>query len=296
MTLTLYITTVLIWGSSWIMFDLQTGIVPAEVSGVYRFAAAAIVMFFWARVRGDTLIFTAREHIMLALQGASMFALNIVFLYLAAGYLPSGLNAVVFSMASIISMFAGVIFCRRVPLVWSVIGAMIGVLGVAVIFWPEITGLELTEGTGFGLLLSLAGTTSFAVSVLIAERNQKLGLSEHGGLAWAMAYGTFLMCLIALFRGNSFIFDVSFSYVGSLVFLIIFNSVFAFAIYFALINRVGAERSAYVTVLFPVVALVISTIFEDYEWSFLAFVGVGLTLIGNFLVLRGSLATKSARI
>ena len=95
---------------------------------------------------------------------------------------------------------------------------------------------------------------------------------------------------------TGFIFDDSFSYIGSLVFLIIFNSVFAFAIYFALINRVGAERSAYVTVLFPVVALVISTIFEDYEWSYLAFVGVGLTLIGNYLVLRGSLVTKSARI
>ena len=107
MTSTLYTFTVLIWGSSWIMFELQEGVVPPEVSGAYRFGLAAILMFLWAASMGAPLRFSGREHLFLGLQGVLMFALNIFFLYLAAQYLPSGLNAVVFSMASIISMGTG---------------------------------------------------------------------------------------------------------------------------------------------------------------------------------------------
>ena len=159
-------------------------------------------------------------------------------------------------------------------------------LGVVIVFWPEIKSLELKQGIGLGLLLSLAGTTSFAISLLIGERNQRVGLGGHGGLAWAMTYGTLVMCVIAVFRDSPVTFDSRFSYVGSLIFLIVFNSVIAFSVYFALLKRIGAERSAYVTVLFPIVALIISTIFENYQWKLSAFIGVALTLIGNVLILR----------
>lgn len=102
------------------------------------------------------------------------------------------------------------------------------------------------------------------------------------------------MCVIAVFRDSPFTFDSRFSYVGSLIFLVVFNSVIAFSVYFALLKRIGAERSAYVTVLFPVVALVISTIFENYQWTLSAVIGVTLTLIGNVLILRNSPRAKVA--
>ena len=164
------------------MFDFQTGIVSPEVSGAYRFGIAALFMFIWAKMNRETLGFTAGEHAFLALQGAFMFALNIVFLYLAAWYLPSGLNAVVFSMASIISMGAGIFYYRKAPSMTLLIGGLTGVLGVVVVFWPEIKSLELKQGVGLGLLLSLAGTTSFAISLLIGERDQRVGPAMEGSL------------------------------------------------------------------------------------------------------------------
>ena len=127
----------------------------------------------------------------------------------------------------------------------------------------------------------------------VGERNQKAGLGGLGGLAWAMTYGTMLLCVIAIVRSSSFVFDYRFAYVGSLVFLIVVNSVAGFSIYFALINRIGADQAAYVTILFPLVALMISTIFENYHWTIPAFIGVALTLIGNVLVLRNRPAKVS---
>ena len=129
------------------------------------------------------------------------------------------------------------------------------------------------------------GTVSFSLGGLVAARNQAAGLSVRGTTAWAMTYGTVLLSLFVVARGARFTFDPSFAYVGSLAFLAVVGSVVAFACYFALLERIGPERSAYATVLFPVVALVVSTLFEGYQWTAMALVGVALTLAGNLLVL-----------
>jgi len=282
----LYIVTILIWGTSWIMFELQTGEVAAEVSTAYRFGAAAILMFAWAGVGKHLLRFNPGEHAFLALQGALMFSLNIFFFYVAALYLPSGLNAVVFSMSSIIIMFLTWAVHGSAPGVSALMGGFIGVGGVAVIFWPAVARFDFSSGTGLGLFLAVLGTLSFSFSMLVGERNQKKGLAGVGGLAWAMLYGTLLMVVIALVRGNPFIFETRLSYVGSLAFLVLISTVIAFAVYFALLKRIGAAKAAYATVLFPVVALINSTLFESYEWTVPVLIGVALTIAGNFLVLR----------
>jgi drug/metabolite transporter (DMT)-like permease len=59
----------------------------------------------------------------------------------------------------------------------------------------------------------------------------------------------------------------------------------AFGAYLTLLGRIGADRAAYATVLFPLVALAISTVVEDYAWTPIALAGVALVLTGNLLVL-----------
>ena len=59
----------------------------------------------------------------------------------------------------------------------------------------------------------------------------------------------------------------------------------AFACYLTLLRRIGAARAGYATVLFPIVALAISTLFEGYAWTALAVRGVALALLGNVVVL-----------
>ena len=288
MSILLYALTVLIWGTSWIMFELQTGPVAAEVSTAYRFGASAVIILVWALARRERLRFNLQSHFFLVLEGAFLFCFNLFFIYLAARYLPSGLNAVVFSMSSVLTMALTAVYGRKMPPATALAGALVGVLGVGVIFWPAIARLLAGEASDavLGLGLSLTGTTCFVLGGIIAARNQKAGLNDLGSITWAMGYGTAIMCGVALVRGNPFTFDTGLPYVLSLVWLIIIASVIAFAVYFALLKRIGAERAAYSTVLFPVVALIISTVFEDYQWTATAMVGVALTLAGNVLVLR----------
>jgi drug/metabolite transporter (DMT)-like permease len=281
----LYLGVVLIWGTTWIMISFQIGVVPPEVSVAYRFAIAAALMFAWAGLRGLPLRFRARDHLFIALQGALIFSTNFVLFYLAALDLATGLLAVVFSTASILTMLFSAVRQRRPPPARALGGAALGSCGIALVFWPEIAAFSLSSGAGLGLVLSLGGTVSFSLGGLVAARNQAAGLSVRGTTAWAMTYGTVLLSLFVVARGARFTFEPTFAYVGSLAFLAVVGSVVAFACYFALLARIGPERSAYATVLFPVVALIVSTLFEGYQWTAMALVGVVLTLAGNLLVL-----------
>lgn len=284
-TLLIYAALVLVWGTTWIMVKLQLGVVAPEVSVIYRFVIAAALMFGWAVARRLPLRFAPRDHLFIALQGALIFSTNFLLFYMAAAYLTTGLLAVVFSTASAMTMLFNALLLRRAPAPLVLLGAGLGMLGIAIIFWPALLAFSFEAGAGLGLVLSLAGTASFSLGGIVSARNQAAGLSLRGSTAWAMAYGALLLTGFAVVRGQTFNFDPAFAYVGSLVYLAVFGSVIAFACYFALLARIGAERAAYATVLFPIVALSISTLFEGYQWTPLALLGVALTLLGNVLVL-----------
>ena len=281
----LYLTVVLVWGSSWLMMKFQVGVVPPEASVIYRFAMAACLMFAWVLLRRLPLRFTLRQHALIALQGALIFCTNYVLFYYATGYLTTGLIAVVMSTASIMTMLLNAVWLRQPPQTLVMLGAAMGAGGIAVIFWPELAGLAAGGGAVLGLALSAAATFSFSAGAIIAGRNQAAGLSVRGTTAWAMFYGVALLTAFSLVRGTEVTFDPRFAYVASLMVLTILSTIIAFACYFSLLARIGSDRAAYATVLFPVVALTLSTLFEGYQWTGTALTGVALTLAGNALVL-----------
>ena len=102
--------------------------------------------------------------------------------------------------------------------------------------------------------------------------------------AWAMLYGTLVMGCIALFRGDSFTPEWTVSYIGALLYLALFGSVIAFGAYFTLVGRIGPGKAAYSTLLFPLVALSISTVYEGYVWHLNGIVGLLLILGGNMVM------------
>jgi len=286
--LLLYTAVVMIWGSSWIMVSFQVGVVPPEVSVAYRIAIASALMFLWAIAERRSLRRSIRDHGFMALQGALIFSTNFFLFYSAAAYLTTGIISVVFSTASAMTLAFKTAFMGHRPDRRAIGGAVLGIMGVGILFWPQVAGFALQTGAGLGLLLSIGGTLSFSLGGIVSARNQASGVSGPGCVAWAMAYGALLLCLLALCKGNRFTFDPAAPYVLSLLYLALVSSVLGFAAYFALLKRIDAERAAYATVLFPVVALLLSTLFEAYQWTATAIAGVAVTLAGNVLVLRSA--------
>lgn len=285
-TILLYALVVFIWGSTWLAVRFQVGVVPPEASVAYRIGVAAICMLVWAVCRRQPLRFTFRQHLFMALQGALIFSTNFFLFYHAAAFLTTGLIAVVFSTASAMTLLLNALIYRRRPSINVVSGAGLGICGICVVFSPELANFSLASGDGLGLMLSFGGTLCFSMGSIVSARNRQAGFAVTGNTAWAMFYGTALLTLFLFASGKHFVVDARLPYIVSLMYLSIVGSIIAFAAYFALLGRIDAEKAAYATVLFPIIALSLSTLFEGYHWSLTAVAGVLITLLGNALVLK----------
>jgi drug/metabolite transporter (DMT)-like permease len=282
----LYGIVVLAWGFAWIGIHFQVGVVSPDVSILWRFLIAGAVMLALAWWRGDRLRFTLQEHARFALLGVLLFCLNFLLFYNAADTLPSGLLSIVFSLASFINVWLGAIFLgapidRRV-----VLGGLLGALGMAAMFYPQFEGSGFKQGAAIALVLCVLGTFAFCFGNMVSAMLQRRSIPVFPASGYGMLYGCAAIALYAAIRGHAFIIDWSPSYLISLVYLALIGSVVAFASYLTLLGRIGADRAAYVTVLGPVVALVVSTFVENFRWSLPAMIGLGAVLIGNVLVLR----------
>lgn len=281
-----YVMTVLIWGSTWLAIKLQLGTIDPALSVAYRFALASLILFAWCLLRRLPLRFSRSAHLFMALQGGCLFAFNYLLFYLAEVKITSGLAAVVFSTIVVMNLLNGRFFLGQKIELKVLVGGALGGVGLLLLFWPEMTAVQLSGDVIAGLLLSLAATYLASLGNIISARNQQHQLPVVQTNAFGMAYGALSMGLVALFGGYDFGFELTFSYVASLLYLAIFGSIIAFGCYLSLVGRIGVDRAAYVTLLFPLVALVLSTLYEGYRWTGLALAGVVLILLGNMLVLR----------
>jgi drug/metabolite transporter (DMT)-like permease len=282
----LYVVTVLIWGSTWFAITLQLGQVPPTVSVAWRFLAAAALLIGYALLRGLPLRFSRRDHLWMALQGLLLFCLNYVGFYLSEQYLASGLVAVICSMLTVGNIIGMRVFFNVHTQLLNLLGAMLGIVGVAVLFWPELRALSAGGGTTAGMAWASGATISASLGNMVATRNQRHALPVLQVNGWSMFYGALITSFIAVATGQHFTFDWSLRYVSALAYLAVFGSVVAFGTYLTLMKRIGAGRAGYTMVAIPVVALVISTFLEHLQWTMALWVGVALCLAGNVLVLR----------
>lgn len=284
--LLLYIVTVLIWGSTWLGITFQLGTVDPMVSVVYRFSLAALVMFAICLFTGRSLKFDRRAHGIMALFGLLLFSINYWLVYLAETHITSGLVAVVFSTLVFLNAINSRIF-MGIPIRLPVIaGAVVGLGGVALIFWPEIAAIEVSTRTVIGLVLSFASVFLASLGNITSAQIQKVDLPVLQSNAFGMAYGAIIMTLLTLVCGKQFTFSLTIPYVGSLIFLAVFGSVIAFWTYLTLLGRIGAAGAAYAIMLVPGVALVFSTFFEGYQWHPPAVAGLAMVMAGNLLLLK----------
>jgi drug/metabolite transporter (DMT)-like permease len=289
----LYGSTVIIWGTTWLAIKFQLGSVDPMVSVFYRFIAAALTLFLYCRLRGLKMRFHLKDHLFMALQGLVLFSVNYWLIYLAEVHLTSGLVAVIFSGIVFMNMINGA-FWLGAPIRLNVLlGGAIGVLGIVLVFWPQLISFRLSDKGALGLLLSAVSTFMASLGNIISARHQQNNLPVIQTNAYGMAYGAGIIGIISLASGKTFSFEVSLSYVGSLFYLSLFGTVIAFGCYLKLIGKIGADRAAYATMLFPVVALGISTFYEGYQWAAHNLIGMAVVLIGNWMVLNKRALAKT---
>ncbi|MCR9276867.1 MAG: EamA family transporter [Pseudomonadaceae bacterium] len=294
--ISLLFTVVLAWGFSWYAIALQVGPIPVEASIAYRFVASGVLLLMWCAFKKGRVAVPAHLHLLLALMGVTLFSLNFILLYSSTAYIVSGITSVVFAGASLMGAFNAWMFDRVRPSPRVLLGALVGVSGLALLFASresvggggptlatDVDG-QILGATSIGLLLALAGTYCFSLGNIISSR-----VLAHTdvitGTAWAMSYGGLFAILASVANhGTLSLPPLTLSYFASLFYLIVGASLIGFLSYLELIRRTGVSRAAYATVLFPVVALAMSSWLEGYAWTLQSILGIAAILCGAVLV------------
>ncbi len=281
----LYALTVLIWGTTFFAVTMQVGEVPAEQSVFYRYAMAAVVMWLVVAVRRDLPSFPLPVHLRFLALGFCMFSLNYVVVYMAVERLVSGLVSVVFSMTILINTLQMWLMYSQRPDSRLLIAATLGVSGLTLLFLDEILSSDISPVFFAGLAFAFTAALSAGTGNIVSHRLSVRGINVVHANAWSMTYGAALTLCYILFTGEPWRFETSYEYIGSLVYLSLFGTVIAFYAYLTLVAKIGAPRASYVSILYSTVALIISTLLEDMNWTLLMMLGVVMIMVGNVIVL-----------
>ncbi len=281
----LFITPTLIWGSTWYVIKFQVGDVDPMFSVSYRFLLAGLIMLVVARFMKLKLDFTRKEHAFILLQGLLIFGINYWLIYMSELYLTSGLVGLIFSLLVFFNIINARIFLKNKLEYKVVLGGALGLLGTAFVFWDDLKVFSFEDGKLLGMSLAIGGTLVASLGNITSARNTKAGIPVISCNAFGMTYGGAAMMVVALLSGKEISFIVSTEYISSLLYLAIFGSIIAFGAYLTLVGNIGAGKAAYVSLIAPVIALVISTFLEDYQWTATSLSGAVLILAGNTIAL-----------
>jgi drug/metabolite transporter (DMT)-like permease len=282
----LFAATVAIWGTTWIAIKFQLEAVAPELGVALRFSIAAAVVLALCAVRGIRLAQPVRVHGLLAAIGLLGFCISYLAVYHAERFIVSGLVAVGYAAAPLVNMLLartllGTPMSRRVAL-----GGLLGLAGIALVFWPEFVRLQGNGPLLVGAAFTAGAVLASCLSNIGMARVQSVGVKGWAPLGIAMAWGAAAAWFSVLASGRPLAIGWSWPFVLSLAYLALAGSVLAFAAYYSLIGKIGPARAAYVGVMSTIVALLISALFEGYDWRLATFVGIALAVGGNVLALQ----------
>ena len=281
----LFILVICCWSPTWYVIKYQLGIVDPILSVGYRFFIASLILFFFTIITKKKILFRLQNHFWFFLLGINLFSLNYILFYIANQYLISGIVAVCFSALIFMNILNERIFFQIKATYKTYFASIIGLIGLFIIFNKEIIGFSLSNKVHYGILLGIIATYFASLGNIVSLRNSKNNLPIISSLSYAMLYGSIFTFIVSFIFDKEIIFDISFSYITSLLFLSIIGSVFAFTLYLKLIEHIGTGRAGYIGAILPVVALVISTYFENLVWNQNIILGLPLLILGGVLVI-----------
>lgn len=281
----------LIWSSTWIVIRDQLGSVPPSWSVCYRFLLAGIAMAIFARLRGVSLRIGGAGMLFAGLLGTAQFVLNFNFVYRAEQHLTSGVVAVIYAMLLIPNSLLAFLAFRQPVTRGFIVGSAIATAGIIMMLVHEYRAADVAPdaillGAAFSILgLMSASTANVMQGTEIARRLPMMAV-----LAWAMLIGAAIDAVFAWVTAGPPVIEWRAGYLAGIAYLGIAGSVVTFPLYFRLIQTIGAGRAAYTSVLIPVIAMLISTLFEGYRWTGFAAPGALLAVAGMVVALRSKKA------
>jgi len=286
----LFLGALLFWSATWSIIGLtQVNIdLDPTISVFIRFILAGLIILAYVILTNRKLIFSLKEHLYFFILGIFLYSGNYIFFYHSNVYLPSNIPATVFCLLTIFNILGEKFIFKKPITSMTLSGALLGITGIGIIFYQDFVNFDLNSGTTLGLMFALFATLSASAGNLIAiynKRNYNIPLLQN--VAFAMIYGALVALIVSFIKGAEFYVPINnFSYLLGLAYLIIFGSIISFLCYIRFIENTSASTGGYIGVIMPILALIISMIFEDVKPDIFFLTGLPVALIGLLLILK----------
>jgi len=282
---TLFTLCCLIWGSTWIAITYQIGHTSETFAIALRYLLASLCLGAYCLLKRLPLALPTHIHVKMAGVGLFLYSLNYTLLYMAQAHIISALLALMSSCIIYINVVLRRWWLKEPIRKEVVIGATFGLTGIVCLFVPEFSKVSMDAALALGLGIAFVSFFCASVGNVISERILTSGTPVIQMNFYAMSYAMVLLFITSLLTPGHIVIPTSSSFYLSLIYLALFGSVFAFGAYMKLLKQMGADKAAYVVLVYPMVALVISTFFEGYQWTLLSVVGVIVVLVGNAIAM-----------
>jgi drug/metabolite transporter (DMT)-like permease len=281
----LFAICVLTWATTWHAITYQLAALAPEYGVALRFGLAGALVLAMSAAGGQHRP-RARDHVLLALQGAFLYGVAYVGVYHAERYIASGLVAVGYSASPLITgLGARVAFGVRLGPAF-VPGGLLGLAGVALIFWPEFSPAHRGEHVALGAALTIASVLLSAIGSVAASRNRLRAIPFWPALGWGMVYGALASALLGAARGAPLEWPMATAWWAAYAYLVLAGSILTFACFLTLQDRIGPGPTGTIGVMTPLIALLVSVAFEGFRIEPLTLAGAALAVLGNALMLR----------
>ncbi len=287
-----FIVCALIWGSTWHAINFQIDYGNPSYAVAFRFLLASCVLAVFIQWRRLPMRFSVKQHLSMCLAGLFLYTLDYSFLYAAQQHIMGAFLAVLSTSVIYFNVILRRVFLGKPIRREVVVGATLGLVGICSIFYPELRALDTSESLKLGMLWALCSFSSASIGNIISEHLLD-DVSVVAFNCYSMCYGSIVILVALQLFGVPWQWPQAVEFYAALAYLAIFGSVIAFGCYMLLVQRMGSDKAAYVVLVYPVIALLIATVMEGYEWSWLALFGVGCIAFGNYLALHNTDTSSS---
>jgi drug/metabolite transporter (DMT)-like permease len=281
-----FLTIALIWGSTWWVITTQIAAIPAPWAVTWRFTLATPAMFALAFATPGRVTMPARVHVLAAAVGICQFCGNYNFVYQAERHLTSGIVALMVALMIVPNALLGRALLRQPITARFALGSLIAIAGIALLLLNESRVTHVAGNVEFGIWLALGAMLAASVSNVIQAGETGRRVPLFTLIAWSMLYGTLCDGALALWLSGPPVVPLVREFWLGTAYLALAGSVVTFPLYYMLIREIGAGRAAYHNVLVVIIAMLLSTLLENYHWSALAIGGSMLALFGLLVALR----------
>ncbi|MDC7218769.1 MAG: DMT family transporter [Spirochaetales bacterium] len=288
----LYVTVVLIWGTTWLAISQQAGQVPPVAAVFHRFLTASLIMFIISLSKREIRWIGFRSAALAIVQGLCLYSFNFILFYKGVFYISGGLESLIFSTAVFLNTLGSRLFWNQRAPKGFIRAALLGLFGLMMILFDD---LGLGSDSWKGMLYCLGGTTLFSLGNMLGIKLHREGVKPLCSGTYAMVGGTMVLALIMIMGNVPFALPLKAAYLLPLIHLALLGSVIAFTSYLTLVNRIGAQKTALITVATPVIASALAVCFEGESLSLFKGLGALLILLSNILGQRGRKTRKKER-